>query len=349
MIKFNFVEDYIEYIAGLRDDLGQPLLFFARQSVRINLARYDTQIVDSLAFQTSDTQVAYTDKQAELAVKIVMKYKKQLANLAKPVIVPDEDLKFRLGIRQVDRSKKIFLEDNNLIVKFPFDNKIISAIKSCIGNLPGHSKFVHDRRVWEFGLTENTVNFAVNLGKNFDFEIGSEVLELNNKIEAVESGDKYKIELQLRDNEVSISNAAQDLLDYIEEHCGGLSKDNLIKLIDMSSVLGYTLDSTTKNWIEQNIDQSLVKYLQDRRINIEKSDDFIDEILTYARLTDRLPIHIYDIGIPKSDSKDIIYLNSKRTNTNLGAMKLLVSFSPILVGGKKSTWLTKAEKVIIIK
>lgn len=349
MIQFNFVEDYIEYIAGLRDDLGQPLLFFARQSVRINLARYDVQIVDSLAFQTSDTQVPYTDKQADLALKIVNKYRKQLANLSKPVIVPEDDLKFRLGIRQVDRSKKIFLDNNDLIVKFPFDHKIIAAIKSCNTNLPGHSQFLRDRKVWKFGLTENTINFAVNLGRQFDFEIEPDVLELNRKIETMESDNAFRIELQLKEDQVVLINAAPDLVEYIEEHCGGLCKDNLVKLVDMSSVLGYTVDDQIKNWIDQTIDRDLIKYLDDRKINIDKSENFLNEILSYASLTDRLPIHLYDIGTPKSDNENIIYLNSKRANTNLGPMKLLVSFSPILVGGKKSTWLTKAEKVIIVK
>jgi hypothetical protein len=349
MIKFNFVEDYVEYIAGLRDDLGQALNFFQRQQPRINLARYDVNIVDSLAYQTADNNVPYTDKQAELAVKIVVKYRKQLANLSKPVIVPEDNFIFRLGIRQVDRSKKIFLDKGNLIIKFPFDHKIIESIKSVNKTIMGSAAFDRDNRLWRYGLTEQTITFATSLSQIHNFEVSSEVLTLNEKILSIENGEPYRIELKLDDSKLTLQNAATDLLEYIEMNCGGLQLDNLLKLVDISSVLGYTIHSSVKDWLDQNVDQGISKYMLERKIEVAKSETVIDDILNYARLTNRTPIHMYDTGLPKKDSYDIVYLNNKKSNMPLNSLKLLVTFSPILMGGRKLTWLNNAEKVIIVK
>jgi hypothetical protein len=78
MRKFSSVEDYIEVINGDRDATTGRLygLFDSRPPI-INLARYDVQILDSMS-QATQSGRSLTDKQADLAVKIVLKYRKQL-------------------------------------------------------------------------------------------------------------------------------------------------------------------------------------------------------------------------------------------------------------------------------
>ena len=115
---FPYVEDYIEVIAGHRDINGTALTLFNYQSSPISLARYDVNIVDSLSQQTILSNKPYTDKQSELAIKIVTKYRRQLAAMAQPIYLPEDitSFKFRLGIRLVDRTKQIYLAGDEIAV-----------------------------------------------------------------------------------------------------------------------------------------------------------------------------------------------------------------------------------------
>ena len=102
MQKFNsfpFVEDYIEVIAGVKDLTGKNKALFDDTSSPLSLARYDVSMLDSLAQQTSAMNVAYTDKQAELAISLVLKYERQLAKHNIKVEPIKDSPKFRSPIR----------------------------------------------------------------------------------------------------------------------------------------------------------------------------------------------------------------------------------------------------------
>ena len=92
-ITYPHIEDYLEYLGGYEVGLAvwQP------HSVnRISLARYDIAIVNSMA-STTVFGTALTDKQAELAVKLVLKYRRQFAKLNIDV-APVETPTFRLPL-----------------------------------------------------------------------------------------------------------------------------------------------------------------------------------------------------------------------------------------------------------
>ena len=196
-------------------------------------------------------------------------------------------------------------------------------------------------------MTEYSIVFAMQLGKAYDFKIDPTLELLHDKIVDLEKTDDYKIQLDIVDGQVVLLNAANDLLEYINSQCGGLKIDNLIRLIDMSSVLGYTVSTGVLSFLTTLVPGNLAKYFVSRFINVDKSDTPLDEIMQYASLTNRLPVHIYDTSTPKKDQDNVIYLNNK--SSNVGNIKLMISPSPILVGGRKQTWLTNAEKIIILK
>ena len=128
MKTFLYVEDYLEVINGDRDPASGKLYgLFNNTPPIVSLARYDVQILSSMSATTSDGK-SLTDKQAELAVKIVLKYRKQLEKLEIDV-TPVETPKFRLGIRQIDRRRLLYIDNNKLVLKFPYDTKLISDIR----------------------------------------------------------------------------------------------------------------------------------------------------------------------------------------------------------------------------
>ena len=73
MQKFPHVEDYLEIINGNRDSVtGKLFSIFERIDPIVSLARYDVKVINSMA-TASAIGNALTDKQAELACKLILK------------------------------------------------------------------------------------------------------------------------------------------------------------------------------------------------------------------------------------------------------------------------------------
>lgn len=344
---FKYVEDYIEFIAGRRDINGKLLGIFELVQCPINLARYDVKIIDSLASQTIDSNSPYTDKQSLLAARVVDKYRRQLAGLGVPVTVPEQLDKFRLGIRLIDRSKKAWLEDNKFIIKFPYDLKLIDLIKKQAREGEGSAEFDNDRKVWKLAMTEHMLNWIIAVSSVYEIEVDDHIILLYNKMLEVEKQD-YKIELCYVNNELTITNALPSLLDYIDKNLGGLNETNLLNLVDNSSVLGYTVQDSIIQKIK-TLHAEYAQLIEKRKVVLSKGNvpDAIQKALDYAKLTNRLPIHVYEQGTPKNNSETVVYLN--RNHGPEICPKLLVTTTNLMIGSKKQSWIANAEKIIVIE
>jgi hypothetical protein len=113
MKTFTYVEDYLEVINGDRDPATGKIygLFDSTQPI-VSLARYDVQVLASMSAATQSGR-ALTDRQAELAVKIIQKYRKQLEKLDID-IAPIESPQFRLGVRTIDRRRLLYIQDDHI-------------------------------------------------------------------------------------------------------------------------------------------------------------------------------------------------------------------------------------------
>jgi len=349
-ITFPYVEEYIEFIAGYRDFTGKKLGMFDTVPSPISLARYDVAIVDSLASQTLESNKAYTDKQAALAVRLVDKYRRQLANLKIPVTVPEVLDKFKYGIRQVDRSKSIYLFENRLIMRFPYDTKLIDLVKSSRKESQGAVEFDNDNKVWKLALTEFAVNWAVAVGRAYEFTISDEVVALYDRIVEVEQ-QGYAIKLVKTDTGFTITNATESLIDYVNTNLGGFGADNIVSLLDNAEVLGYEVDPELYALLPLDIDEKSAILMSKRSHTFDKhtSDIHLQDIVDYARKVNRLPVYVYETTLPKPSTDDIIYLNNGRSADINIKPKILVSASALMLGSKKQAWLVNAEKIIIIQ
>lgn len=341
---FRYVEDYIEFIAGYRDHSGSTYNFFTRNPSPINLARYDVSIVESFASQTDLSKQPYTDRQAALAVKIVDKYRRQLSKLTPPVTVPEVLDQFKLGIRKVDRATAMTLANDRIHLKFPYNKDIIAMVSAFRSSSHGSMFWNAELRVWDFALSEYNLTVALTVARKYNFEyIDPALLELEQQILAIEN-DLYEIKLVQTDTGYAITNAADSLTEYIVEHLGGFGADNRMRLVDNAAVLGYTVDPE----IFASVPEALRRYMSDcRTVKIAASDYYLDEIVEYARLLDRLPVYVYTTDIPRPDTDAVKYLN-KGKGVDI-VPKLMVSTSALMIGNKKQAWLANAERVIIVE
>ena len=127
MKTYPFVEDYIQIIAGtLCYNTGKRSAFFLSKTP-LSLARYDVSVIESFA-QQIENGIGFTDRQSDLAVKIAIKYEKQLGKLGIDISTL-QNPKFQFPIRSIDRSQRFYIEDNALICKFPYNDSLVSEFK----------------------------------------------------------------------------------------------------------------------------------------------------------------------------------------------------------------------------
>lgn len=367
MRKFPSVEDYIEVINGDRDaTTGKLYGLFDNRPPIVSLARYDVRILDSMS-QTTQSGRPLTDKQADLAVKIVLKYRKQLEKQDIDV-TPVEHPTFRLGIRQIDRRKLLYIEENSIVLKFPYDTTLINDLRDLAKSSQGRWRFDSNNRSWTLALTETNIVAAVGFARNHQFEIAP---DLSRYLEAVEACEQkpYFIKLIKQDTGgFTITNAARSLIEAID------SWDNLDLLVDRSAVYGYTVDELLSSDMVTKHGPRIANLMtaQESKFAPTSDDTVFCDLINYANITNRYPIYVYEPDMSErlyknfvrkhfavediyqvqtlkhSDSavdKKVIYFNKFNALWDK-PIQLLVSGQGMMHGGDKTILLQRSEKVV---
>lgn len=382
MITFQHIEDYLEVLGGYREITASgkspgPVNIFGTGTKLISLARYDVNIVTSMANQTTSSG-SLTDRQAELAVKLVDKYKRQFASHGVDVLPSVQNPQFRHPIRVIDRSKIVAIADGKITVKFPYDKVMVPEITAAAKEGMGKFKFNRDMKFWELALTEHNINWVVTFGTKHGFNIDRAVLDYMDLILSTES-QGYKIELCVDGTRIYISNAADSLVNYIQEHLGGFGPDNLLKLVDYAPVLGYTVQPDVTAAVTREYDPIVAGLLANKESHVLRMDpnsdgrDFLESAVQYCKVADRWPLCVYEpdtsLRLRKTletmfEPHEIIDIADRRnyTEVDLGQAKvvyfskmkrswhrripILVSTNAMLYGGEKQAMLQVAEKVV---
>ena len=337
---FKNVEDYILFIGGYKDQSGKTIL----ETSPISLARYDVKILDSFCQQII-AGTALTDKQSQLSIRLLEKYRRQMGNLNPMVLLPDTINNFRLGVRQIDRSKKAFIKDGKIILKFPFDPELINQIKKQHREGIGYWVFDRDMKEWHASITESNVNWVVTVSAKHTIQVDEELLNLFEKIVEVER-IPYSIELVSSKEGLEITNAPDSLKEYINSNLGGFDTVNLHTLVDYSSVLGYTVSKELLNLVKSSVSELQYNLMVNRHSKVSKLDFSLDDILEYAKLNNRLPVYIYDSGLSNKSTAELIYITRGTDNIS---PKILVTRNPIMIGSRKLSWLASSEKVVVFE
>jgi hypothetical protein len=372
-MKYSYphVEDYIEFIAGFQDVSGKSKYsIFQLPESPLNLARYDVKIVESFAEQARNG-IGFTDKQSALAVALVLKYKRQLAKHSIDIESVKTTPTFRTPIRNIDRTTRVWVEDNVINIRFPYDHTLIEFLRDQSKESLGRIHFNRDAKVWQADLTEYNVNLIFAFSKNNNFIIDKSLCDLMDLILAAEK-IPYKIELIQDQHRLIITNAADSLIEYIEKTLGGFDHSNLLRLVDYSALLGYTVDTTIGEGVIKQYSPRFWSLCTNRelKVNLNSSQtDQVQELIAYATATNRFPIYVYEPDqsnrltaqmtnyfdksqIANLGKREEITANTRLVYTNkiprtvVGSIPLLVSTAGMLFGGDRQVWVQTAEKVV---
>ena len=371
MKTFTYVEDYLEVINGDRDpNTGKIYGLFDSTQPIVSLARYDVQVLASMSSATQSGR-PLTDRQAELAVKIIQKYRKQLEKL-EINIAPIDNPQYRLGIRTIDRRKLLYIENDHIVLQFPYDTKLIDDLRDLAKLSQGSWRFASEPKAWCLAITETNVIAANGFAENHGFEISEEFKTYLQEVVRCEQ-TPYAIKLIKTDAGLAIQNAVNSLTEAINNYCG-FDFTNTDTLVDNSAVYGYTVD--------ENIQQDIVAKYSPRIYNLmaaseskftpDSDDTIYRDLIKYAEITGRYPIYVYEPDLsgrlyknfveqyfdsndvhqvthlkPESVTvhKKIIYFHKYTAAWNQ-PIPLLISGQGMMHGGEKTLLLQQAEKVV---
>lgn len=368
MRTYPYVEDYLEVIAGKRDPISnliKPNAMWSSPTPIINLARYDVGFVNSVT-DTTVMNNSLTDKQAELALKLIGKYQRQLQSHQIDVEGIVQTPQYRNPLRIIDRSKEVRQAGDHLAMKFPYDAKMIETIRDMGKQSQGSVIFDREAKVWKIALTEYNVSWVTSFAQSHQFTIAPEVdTHMQRIIECEQSG--FDICLTVTADGYTITNAADSLVEYVNE-CGGFTHDNLVKLADLSAVLGYCVEEPIRQYIEETHGASNSLLMFNREYEFNESPDTVSRVVEYAKLTNRWPLVVYN---PTPDNtfnhwaeyfepEQVCAIGNKRTEDihpdhkliythkplrSLERIPLLVSHVGMAVGQDKAFMISRADKI----
>jgi len=358
MKKLPYIEDYILLMVT-------DMLVWPPTMPLIKLARYDEPIVNSMA-QQINSNLGFTDKQAVLAHKIVIKYRKQWAANNYDVSDHDPYPKFKIAIRTIDRSKSIGITNQKIYLRFPYDQDLISEIRASVQNLPGQIVFNKEHRQWEAALIEPRIIWAKEFGLKHKFNFDT---EFNTVINTMLAQEEYSISLMANDTGYYISNAEHSMIQYIEDHAG-IQLNNLAQLVDLAPLLGYTVDTKVMQQFNTEVAAGLHDFYLHKDHSVEyanKSSIDITQVVEYAIMVNRWPIYVYESNdktllnlfrayfdsvviadkytdyASLTDAK-VIYI--KHWKLSQVKIPLLVTMNSLMIGFRRQQMLQCADKII---
>jgi hypothetical protein len=372
-MKYSYphVEDYIEFIAGFKDAAGKfKYSIFQLPESPLNLARYDVKIVESFAEQAHNG-IGFTDKQADLAVALILKYERQLAKHSIDIELVKTTPTFRIPMRNIDRTTRVWVEDNMINIRFPYDQDLIDLIRNESKESSGRIHFNRDSKVWQADLTEYNVNLIFTFSKNNNFIIDKSLCDLMNLILEVEK-IPHKIELTQDQQGLRVTNAADSLVEYIQQTLGGFDHANLLRLLDHAPLLGYTADPAIEQSVIKQYGTRFWSLCTNRELRVDRNasqTDQVQELIAYATITNRFPIYLYEPDQSSRITSEMISYFDQAQIANLGnreeitadtrlvytnkiprkavdRIPLLVSSAGMLFGGDRQVWIQTAEKVV---
>jgi hypothetical protein len=242
---------------------------------------------------------------------------------------------------------------------------LIKELQSFREESQGKAWYDRDKKLWNLAITEYNVNWIVPWGNSNGFEIDNHVREIFYQVLECEQ-QPFEIKLVQQADGYAITNAANSLIEYINNHAGGFGLDNLVKLIDHAGLCGYTIDDAVK------VPSLALRYIGGKHaVHLEPSEDNLNMIFDYAEITDRYPICIYnptlfDLDLSRFEERDIVRFDRNgKTPTSeydpygvkvVYAQKipttwdfpvpLMVTTFEMMFGGKRMSWTNRAEKII---
>ena len=329
------LEDCLEHLAGLRES-----------PVKFTIEKTDATIMNSIARQCFKG-MALTDRQSALMQEKLQTYRDQFINL-------DWDFDYavnqlRQPLRSIDRSKYIKVEDNSIVVRFPFNKTDIVYVQEAANKCQEyhHQKGTH---VHHFAYNERNILNLLDRFTKKDFVIDEELLHVYDTVKEIYNNPiEY---LSGIDDDYNLININPTLALTIQKEVGESSAENFTKLYDRRFRYGF-------NHVA-NLDQSRnelaheIASRKDKTYHSVPSIESTDCILTALWELDRFPLLVVLDPIHAEEQlytfanhyRDI--LDPQEQSVLFRSEEKDAGFNQLIKDRKLNNWVDKTTKVVYI-
>ena len=275
------------YSPGLADITIRNTL---QNSACYSMDNWNRRAIDSIAAQIQRHKYI-SEKQGNLALKIIRRYRKQLSKNGHEVKDMIKDPHWKRPFRNVDYTKKIWLEDQTICIKFPYDNTIINHIKSHQKKYRGDVVYLFEEKIWTFDLLEDF--FDPELFELFiddGFKLDEDIDKLYKQCIKIQNNPTAYIPLlDYLNGQLVLLNCEDSLVDYFVEHVGLNGELNTI--IDKCSDYGVKVAlNARKEFIKQYGDINTQDIYFERCSQFDPQKVKIEELVNYIEVSGRTPV-----------------------------------------------------------
>jgi hypothetical protein len=326
------LEDCLEHLAGLRES---PVTF--------TIEKTDYTIITSIAKQCFKG-TALTDRQSALMQEKLQTYRDQFINLDWDFDYAVEQL--RQPLRHIDRSKYIKLQDNNIVVRFPFNKTDICYVQEFSSTADGyhHQNGTH---MHSFDYTERNVLNLLDRFTKKEFTIDEELLEIYNKVKVINDNPQDYLSGIL---DTELVNIHSNLMPVIKDEVGDFTSENMLQFVDRRFRYGF-------NYINLPTDQStLVNQIvcrKNKQFQSRPSMHSLHNILDALWKLDRFPLLVVLDNEPENQLHELAnhfrdILNPEEQSVLFRLEDKDAGFNQLIKDRKLNNWVDSTTKVVYI-
>jgi hypothetical protein len=224
-----YIEDWILWLGRSKDAQGNDIDFPYYKTWPVKLANYDVTFI-TRSTDSIRKGVGFTQRQLEMATKIVTKYQRQIQKkINRDVGYLSENTPHRLVLREVDRSFSLVEQGNYYHVKFPYDPKLVDRMHEFSSMGTGDFRWDKPRRQWNVAKTERNLALLADFVENCNQQawyIAPSVAQHIAEINQVRSNPYLVIpHIELIDNSICVVNSNPSLDAGLAEHGFSLTND----------------------------------------------------------------------------------------------------------------------------
>ena len=244
----------------------------------ISLANYDVSFVNN-AVRSINNGDGLSDRQRELSVKLVKKYIRQFGKIGIDVTGIVNTPVFSSTLRQVNRTRMISLDDNAIIIRFPYNKTMINEFKSLAKKLRAlKAEWNKQNKQYEVDYNEYNLLQVYRWGLKHKFEYSNDAKALVKECKDIENNrHKYAIQFVIENKKSYLRNAPGSLQQWWDSN---MVTESI--LTQIRTAADQNLDVVNKSTTFELSNLS-IKMLHNRGGNFSYEDCTLIELIDAAK------------------------------------------------------------------
>jgi hypothetical protein len=169
-----FLEDIIEWMCK---DSWRNLVVenLGIGQCEVQLSQFDQNVVKNI----TDNGLSLTQKQVDLCIKLIKRYRSQIVSQIENIDELIDPYHLKNPVRVIDQTRAIWLEEDHIIVKFPFNQDVINKMKKYSTNSTIRlGEYMPEEKQWRWIPCEHTYYTLGRILEKHDFEVDPKILDL---------------------------------------------------------------------------------------------------------------------------------------------------------------------------